>query len=93
MYEYQVISFLQDKECQDALNRLAKEGWWLAAGRHMPQSGDEYGHYCCAGAESRGIVPTSETAGGLTLRLFCYVVSSALAGDRSKIKFPLAFRP
>ena len=31
MYEYQVISFLQDKECQDALNRLAKEGWRLAA--------------------------------------------------------------
>ena len=31
MDEYQVISFLQDKECQDALNRLAKEGWRLAA--------------------------------------------------------------
>ncbi|WP_325199419.1 DUF4177 domain-containing protein [Oscillibacter sp.] len=31
MYEYQVLSFLQPKECEEALNRFAKEGWRLAA--------------------------------------------------------------
>ena len=31
LYEYQVLSFLQLKECEEALNRLAEEGWRLAA--------------------------------------------------------------
>ena len=31
MYEYQVLKFLQLKDCEEALNRLAKEGWRLAA--------------------------------------------------------------
>ncbi len=31
MYEYKVMSFLQLKDCEEALNSLAKEGWRLAA--------------------------------------------------------------
>ena len=31
MYNYQVLSFLQTKECEEALNRLAREGWRLTA--------------------------------------------------------------
>ncbi|WP_295763290.1 hypothetical protein [uncultured Oscillibacter sp.] len=31
MYEYQVLTFLQPKECEAVLGQRAKEGWRLAA--------------------------------------------------------------